>query len=69
MNKAKLREILEITAGVLIMSAGFYFFLLPLSLVIGGVMGVAVFNTRCHVGITFLCISLISYYLYLDSSF
>ncbi len=42
MNKAKLREILEITAGVLIMSAGFYFFLLPLSLVIGGVMGVAV---------------------------
>lgn len=42
MNKAKLREILEITAGVIIMSAGFYFFLLPLNLIIGGVMGVAV---------------------------
>lgn len=42
MNKAKLREILEITAGVIIMSAGFYFFLLPLNLVIGGVMGVSV---------------------------
>lgn len=42
MNKAKLREILEITAGVMIMSAGFYFFLLPLNLIIGGVMGVAV---------------------------
>ena len=42
MNKAKLREILEITAGVIIMSAGFYFFLLPLNLIIGGVMGVSV---------------------------
>jgi len=42
MNKAKLREILEITAGVIVMSAGFYFFLLPLNLIIGGVMGVAV---------------------------
>lgn len=42
MNNAKVREILEITAGVIIMSAGFYFFLLPLNLIIGGVMGVAV---------------------------
>jgi len=42
MNKAKIREVIEITAGVMIMSAGFYFFLLPLNLVIGGVMGVAV---------------------------
>lgn len=42
MNKAKIREVTEITAGVVIMSAGFYFFLLPLNLVIGGVMGVAV---------------------------
>lgn len=42
MNKAKIREIMEITAGVVIMSAGFYFFLLPLNLVIGGVMGVSV---------------------------
>lgn len=42
MNKAKIREIVEITAGVVIMSAGFYFFLLPLNLVIGGVMGVSV---------------------------
>ncbi len=42
MNKAKVREILEITAGVIIMSLGFYFFLLPLNMVIGGVMGVSV---------------------------
>ena len=42
MNNAKIREIVEITAGVVIMSAGFYFFLLPLNLVIGGVMGVSV---------------------------
>ncbi len=42
MNKAKIREILEITLGVLIMSMGFYFFLLPINLVIGGVMGLSV---------------------------
>ena len=42
MNKAKRREILEITVGVILLSLGFYFFLLPLGLVIGGVMGVAV---------------------------
>ncbi len=42
MNKAKLREILEITLGVTIMSMGFYFFLLPINLVIGGVMGISV---------------------------
>lgn len=42
MNKAKRREILEITAGVILLSLGFYFFLLPIGLVIGGVMGVAV---------------------------
>ncbi|MCR3906191.1 MAG: YitT family protein [Tenericutes bacterium] len=42
MNKAKRREILEITVGIILLSLGFYFFLLPLSLVIGGVMGVAV---------------------------
>ncbi|MFH0767899.1 MAG: YitT family protein [Bacillota bacterium] len=42
MNKAKRREILEITAGVILLSLGFYFFLLPLNLVIGGVMGVSV---------------------------
>ncbi|MBU1143093.1 MAG: YitT family protein, partial [Firmicutes bacterium] len=42
MNKAKRREILEITAGVVLLSLGFYFFLLPLGLVIGGVMGVSV---------------------------
>ena len=39
---AKRREILEITAGVILLSVGFYFFLLPLNMVIGGVMGVAV---------------------------
>jgi uncharacterized membrane-anchored protein YitT (DUF2179 family) len=42
MNKARKREILEITAGVILLSLGFYFFLLPLGLVIGGVMGISV---------------------------
>ncbi len=42
MNKAKVLEILEISAGTILLSVGFYFFLLPLSLVIGGVMGVSV---------------------------
>ena len=42
MNKAKIMEILEITAGVLLLSLGFYFFLLPMNLVIGGVMGISV---------------------------
>ncbi len=42
MNKAKQLEILEITAGVILLSLGFYFFLLPLNMVIGGVMGVSV---------------------------
>ncbi|MDO9629990.1 MAG: YitT family protein [Acholeplasmataceae bacterium] len=42
MNNAKRREILEITVGVVLLSLGFYFFLLPLGLVIGGVMGVSV---------------------------
>ncbi|MBN2300461.1 MAG: YitT family protein [Acholeplasmataceae bacterium] len=42
MNKAKHREILEITVGVILLSLGFYFFLLPLNMVIGGVMGVSV---------------------------
>ncbi|MBU1093369.1 MAG: YitT family protein [Firmicutes bacterium] len=42
LNNAKVREVLEITAGVILLSLGFYFFLLPLNLVIGGVMGVSV---------------------------
>ncbi|TNF08057.1 MAG: YitT family protein [Bacillota bacterium] len=42
MKYAKLREILEITVGVILLSLGFYFFLLPLNLVIGGVMGISV---------------------------
>jgi uncharacterized membrane-anchored protein YitT (DUF2179 family) len=42
MKYAKLREVLEILAGVLLLSLGFYFFLLPLNLVIGGVMGISV---------------------------
>ncbi len=41
-DNAKRREILEITAGVILLSVGFYFFLLPLNMVIGGVMGVSV---------------------------
>jgi uncharacterized membrane-anchored protein YitT (DUF2179 family) len=42
MKYAKLVEILEITVGVVLLSLGFYFFLLPLNLVIGGVMGISV---------------------------
>ena len=42
MNKAKVREILEITLGVIVLTFGFYFFLLPQNLVIGGVMGISV---------------------------
>lgn len=42
MNKAKWREVIEITVGVILMSIGFYFFLLPFNLIIGGVMGVSV---------------------------
>jgi len=41
-NRAKIMEILEITAGVVLLSLGFYFFLLPMNLVIGGVMGISV---------------------------
>jgi uncharacterized membrane-anchored protein YitT (DUF2179 family) len=41
-NKAKIMEILEITAGVVLLSLGFYFFLLPMNLVIGGVMGISI---------------------------
>ncbi|PKK93551.1 MAG: hypothetical protein CVV61_04085 [Tenericutes bacterium HGW-Tenericutes-6] len=42
MNNQRKIEFIEITAGVTLLSLGFYFFLLPLGLVIGGVMGVAV---------------------------
>lgn len=42
MNKEKAREILEITGGVILLTLGFYFFLLPQNLVIGGVMGISV---------------------------
>ncbi len=42
MNKTKLVELLEITGGVILLTLGFYFFLLPQNLVIGGVMGISV---------------------------
>jgi len=42
MNKMKILEILEITGGVILLTLGFYFFLLPQNLVIGGVMGISV---------------------------
>ena len=42
MNKTKWIELLEITGGVIILTLGFYFFLLPQNLVIGGVMGISV---------------------------
>lgn len=42
MNKMKTLELLEITGGVILLTLGFYFFLLPQNLVIGGVMGISV---------------------------
>lgn len=42
MDKRKVREMIQISIGIIIMSIGFYFFVLPANLVIGGVMGVAV---------------------------
>jgi uncharacterized membrane-anchored protein YitT (DUF2179 family) len=42
MNRTKVMEILEITGGVILLTLGFYFFLLPQNLVIGGVMGISV---------------------------
>lgn len=42
MKKEILIEYFQITAGVVLMTLGFYFFLLPMNLVIGGVMGLAV---------------------------
>jgi uncharacterized membrane-anchored protein YitT (DUF2179 family) len=42
MNRTKVIEILEITGGVILLTLGFYFFLLPQNLVIGGVMGISV---------------------------
>jgi uncharacterized membrane-anchored protein YitT (DUF2179 family) len=42
MSRTKVIEILEITGGVLLLTLGFYFFLLPQNLVIGGVMGISV---------------------------
>jgi uncharacterized membrane-anchored protein YitT (DUF2179 family) len=42
MNKAKIREMIEITAGVILMTTGFYFFLLPTGMVIGGIFGVSI---------------------------
>jgi uncharacterized membrane-anchored protein YitT (DUF2179 family) len=40
MNRARIRELSEIAIGVVILSLGFYFFLLPAGLIIGGVMGI-----------------------------
>lgn len=42
LTKEKMREIIEITIGVLIMTIGFYFFFLPASLVTGGVLGLSI---------------------------
>lgn len=42
MNKKVINEFIEIVIGVTLMTLGFYFFLLPTNLVIGGVMGLAV---------------------------
>lgn len=42
MNKAKIIDYLYITLGVFIVVLGFYFFLMPINLVTGGVMGLSV---------------------------
>lgn len=42
LTKEKIKEIIEITIGVFIMTAGFYFFFLPTSLVTGGVTGLSI---------------------------
>ena len=42
MKPIKIKEMLEISFGVLLLMTGFYFFLLPQKMVIGGVMGIAV---------------------------
>lgn len=42
LNKTRRIELVEITVGVIIMTLGFYLFLLPQNLVVGGVMGIAV---------------------------
>ena len=56
-NKAKAIEILEITVGVILLSLGFYFFLLPMNLVIGGVMGISVIIQQWIPVSTFLFIA------------
>jgi uncharacterized membrane-anchored protein YitT (DUF2179 family) len=38
----KIKEYSEITLGVIILMVGFYFFLLPQKMVVGGVMGIAI---------------------------
>ncbi len=42
MNKHKVRQFLEITFGVIILTVAFYFFFLPMNLVIGGVTGLSI---------------------------
>ncbi|MGI6359586.1 MAG: YitT family protein [Acholeplasmatales bacterium] len=42
MKKDKVLELLLITAGIILMNLGFYFFFLPMNLVIGGVTGLSV---------------------------
>lgn len=42
LNKTKLRETLEITFGVILVSIGFYFLYLPANLVTGGVTGTSI---------------------------
>ncbi len=54
MNKAKIREMIEITAGVILMTTGFYFFLLPTGMVIGGIFGVSIILRNVIVVSTFM---------------
>ena len=57
MNKMKVLEILEITGGVILLTLGFYFFLLPQNLVIGGVMGISVLLRNVFPVSTFILVA------------
>ena len=42
MKNKKIKDFLEITIGIIIISIGYYFFLLPAKLVTGGIMGISI---------------------------
>lgn len=63
MNKNKLYSYILITLGVLIVNLGFYFFLQPLNLIIGGMMGVVLLAEPflpISVGLAYLILNIVS---------